>query len=118
MKLLVTGASGLIGSALTADLEARGHSVVRLVRRAPRGAGEAAWDPDRGTLDRAALAGVEGAVHLAGERLDAGRWTPERKRRIRASRVRGGGRRLPSDAARSRPRLSRGRSRRRWCPHR
>ncbi len=90
MKILVSGASGLIGSALVPVLTASGHDVIRLVRSQPA-AGEAAvrWDPEAGTLDAAGLEGLDAVVHLAGENLAEGRWTAEKKRRIRESRVKG-----------------------------
>ncbi|HSE28182.1 MAG TPA: TIGR01777 family oxidoreductase [Gemmatimonadales bacterium] len=84
----VTGASGLLGSALTAFLTTGGHAVRPLVRRRP-GPGEIAWNPDAGTIDREALEGVDAVVHLAGESIGLGRWDAERKRRIRESRVAG-----------------------------
>lgn len=90
MKILVSGASGLIGSALVPVLTASGHDVIRLVRSQPA-AGEAAvrWDPEAGTLDAAGLEGLDAVVHLAGENLAEGRWTAEKKRRIRESSVKG-----------------------------
>jgi uncharacterized protein (TIGR01777 family) len=87
-SIALTGSSGLIGSALTPVLAARGWAVRPLVRRAA-GAGEVRWDPAAGTLDLDVLRGVTAAVHLAGEPLAEGRWTEERKRRIRSSRVQG-----------------------------
>jgi len=84
----VTGASGLIGSALVPALAAHGHRVLRLVRRAPA-VGEAHWNPMRAELDPHVLEGVDAVVHLAGESLAAGRWTHARKHRILDSRVRG-----------------------------
>lgn len=85
----VTGASGFIGSALTAALGAEGTRVLRLVRRRARPeSGEVAWDPERGTIDAAPLEGVDAVVHLAGESIDS-RWTGEGKRRLRESRVAG-----------------------------
>lgn len=88
MKVVVSGASGLIGSALVPHLRARGHEVLTLVRREPRAAGEVRWNP--GTpLDPAALAGVQGAVHLAGAGVGDHRWTDEYKATIRSSRVDG-----------------------------
>lgn len=86
--IAVTGATGFVGRALVASLTRDGARVLRLVRRAP-GPGEAWWDPAAGRLDPAALEGVDGVVHLAGESIAAGRWTAERKRRIRDSRVEG-----------------------------
>ncbi len=87
MKVVVSGASGLVGTALTAFLETGGHEVVRLVRGAPRGAGEIAWDPAAGTIDARALEGADAVIHLSGENVSAGRWTDERKRRIVESRA-------------------------------
>jgi uncharacterized protein len=86
MKVVVSGASGLIGSALVPALEAAGHEVVRLVRREARGPSEVAWDPAAGTIDAAGLAGVDAAVNLSGANLNR-RWTAARKREIRDSRV-------------------------------
>jgi len=87
LRVAVTGSSGLIGSELTRRLEAEGHTVLRLVRRPPRGAGEVEWNPE-GRTDAAALEGVDAVVNLAGENVGE-RWTAERKRRIRESRVEG-----------------------------
>jgi uncharacterized protein len=86
-SVAVTGASGLVGTALCARLEADGARVLRLVRRPARTAQELAWDPAAGRLDAAALEGVEAAVHLAGVNLAAGRWSARRKRELWASRV-------------------------------
>lgn len=88
MTVAISGASGLVGSALAGSLRAAGVEVLPLVRR-PAGPGEIAWDPERGTVDEAKLARVEAIVHLAGESIAGGRWTPERRRRIVDSRVRG-----------------------------
>jgi uncharacterized protein (TIGR01777 family) len=88
MKVLVTGSSGLIGSAVVENLIAGGHSVIRLVRRAP-GQNEIHWDPAAGTIDAAGLEGLDAVVHLAGENVAQGRWTQEKKKRIRDSRVEG-----------------------------
>ena len=90
MRVLVTGSSGFIGSALSARLESEGHGVVRLVRREPRpGTGEARWDPEAGHIDGGALDGIDGVVHLAGENIANRRWSDEQKARIRDSRTRG-----------------------------
>jgi uncharacterized protein (TIGR01777 family) len=92
----VSGATGLIGGALAQRLTRDGHEVVPLVRRIPQPSERAiAWDPERGTIDRAALAGCDVVVHLAGENV-FGRWTAAKKRRIRESRV--VGTRLVSEA--------------------
>ena len=88
-RIAVTGARGLIGTALCRRLEESGHTVVRLVRREPLGTNEVRWDPVGGTVDTQGLAGVRAVVHLAGENLSSGRWTAARKRRIRDSRIAG-----------------------------
>jgi len=87
-SVAVTGASGLLGSALLPALRAAGWNPRALVRRAAR-PGEVEWDPAAGTLNLVALEGVDAAVHLAGESVAAGRWTAEAKRRIRDSRILG-----------------------------
>ena len=86
MRVVVSGASGLIGSALVPALEAAGHEVSRLVRRRPSGPGEIAWNPPTATLDAGLLEGVDAAVNLSGATIGR-RWTPQRKREILASRV-------------------------------
>jgi len=90
MNVVVSGSSGLIGSNLVPYLRTCGDQVGRLSRRSGGGTDElsVAWDPARGTIDSARLEGVDGVVHLAGEPI-AGRWTPEKKRMIRESRVAG-----------------------------
>nr|WP_284290558.1 NAD-dependent epimerase/dehydratase family protein [Angustibacter aerolatus] len=75
MKIAVTGASGLIGSALVRHLQSDGHTVLRLVRRAPRASDEVRWDPSAGLVDLPALQGVEGVAHLAGAGVGDHRWT-------------------------------------------
>lgn len=90
MKVLITGSSGLIGSALVSQLTEQGHHVVRLVRRAVApGENIAVWDPAAGKLEPSALGQTDAVVHLAGESINALRWTDERKERMRNSRVRG-----------------------------
>ncbi|TGN77911.1 TIGR01777 family protein [Streptomyces bauhiniae] len=86
-RIAVTGASGLIGSALVRSLTADGHQVVRLVRREPQGPDEVRWDPQESYVDAAGLAGVHAVVNLAGAGIGDKRWTPEYKRMIRDSRV-------------------------------
>jgi len=88
VKVLVSGSSGLIGSALVPALRQAGHQVVRLVRRRPEPPDEFFWLPDAGQLDRSALEGVDAVVHLAGETIGK-RWTSSAKERIRASRIEG-----------------------------
>src|SRR5450432_4312290 len=89
MRVAISGASGLIGGALAADLASDGHEAVRLVRRAARSPDEIGWDPQTtaGGLDPAALTGVSAVVHLAGAPIAAGRWTQSRKAELRASRI-------------------------------
>jgi uncharacterized protein (TIGR01777 family) len=86
ITVAVTGATGLIGTALVERLRARGHTVRRLVRSSPQ-PGDVLWDPARGTPAPDALTGVDAVVHLAGEPV-AHRWTAKRKRAIHESRVR------------------------------
>ena len=87
MNVLISGATGLIGSALVPELEANGHTVTRL-SRSQTGANTIRWDPSAGTID-GELEGMEAVVHLAGESIAQGRWNPEKKRRILDSRVQG-----------------------------
>ncbi|MGH3327073.1 MAG: TIGR01777 family oxidoreductase [Streptomycetales bacterium] len=89
LHVAVTGASGLIGGALSAFLTSGGHRVTRLVRRSPAGPDEAGWDPPSGTLDTERLRGVDAVVHLAGAPIAGARWSPDHKRRVRESRVQG-----------------------------
>ena len=89
MRVAVSGASGLIGTALTAALSEQGHDVLRLVRRPASGPAEIAWDPPRGQVEADKLEGLDAVVHLAGTSIAASRWTAARKAEIRASRVAG-----------------------------
>lgn len=86
-SVAVTGSTGFLGSALVAALLRDGHRVLPVVRTAP-GAGEVGWDPAAGIVEREKLEGVDAVVHFAGESIGE-RWSAERKRRIRESRVRG-----------------------------
>ena len=92
MKVAVTGATGLIGSALVPFLRSSGHEAAPL-RRAPANQygvdDDPSWDPDTGALSAGALDGVDAVVHLAGENIAGGRWTVDRKARIRDSRIDG-----------------------------
>jgi hypothetical protein len=88
LRVAVTGAGGLLGSALVAFLTSGGHETIRLVRR-PAGPGEVRWDPERGVETPGALEGCDAVVHLAGEGIADARWSPERRRRIESSRVEG-----------------------------
>lgn len=89
MDVLVTGAHGLVGTALIPKLRADGHGVRRLVRGEPEGADDVRWDPRAGTIDDAAMDGVDAVVHLAGAGIGDKRWTAERKRLILESRTQG-----------------------------
>jgi uncharacterized protein (TIGR01777 family) len=87
MRVALAGATGLIGSALVPALRARGDRVVTLVRSSGSATPDAwPWDPERGVLDAAGLAGCDVVIHLGGVSVDA-RWTPAYKRAIRESRV-------------------------------
>ena len=89
MRVAVSGSTGLIGGALVERLRREGHTVARLVRSAKdAGPGDIVWDPDAGTIDAGALEGMDAVVHLAGENVGT-RWTEEKKRRIRDSRING-----------------------------
>ena len=88
MKILITGSSGLIGSALIPLLADQGHHLVRMVRRltAP-GEDAVVWDPSAAKLELRALEQMDAVVHLAGENIGAARWNKARKKRMRNSRV-------------------------------
>jgi uncharacterized protein (TIGR01777 family) len=89
VRVAITAASGLIGTALAADLSADGAEVVRLVRRQARSDAEIGWDPQApdGGLDPASLSGVDAVVHLSGAPIAGGRWTNARKAVLRSSRI-------------------------------
>ena len=89
MRVLVSGSHGLVGKALIRSLTSDGHEIVRLVRGKPAGATEIEWHPNHEKIDAAALEGLDAVVHLAGESIASGRWTEEKKRAIRDSRVKG-----------------------------
>ncbi len=87
MKILVSGATGLVGSALVKTAQAQGHEVFGLTRAAGRGASMITWDPENAKLDGHLLEGFDAVVHLAGDNIAHGRWTEAKKQRIRDSRV-------------------------------
>jgi uncharacterized protein (TIGR01777 family) len=86
VKVVVAGSSGLIGTALVDALRGDGHTVVRLVRRAPRAADEIQWDPAQ-PLSPAKLSGVEAAINMCGVGVAAKRWSDAFKRELLDSRV-------------------------------
>jgi len=88
-KVVMSGASGLIGSALAGQLAGAGIEVIKLVRRSARASGEVTWDPTEpaGGLEHDVLAGADAVVHLSGAPLAGGRWTQARKAELRASRI-------------------------------
>jgi uncharacterized protein len=90
MKILVSGSHGLVGKALAPSLERDGHEVFTLVRgKARPGVHEIEWHPNQNEIAAGSLEGFDSVIHLAGESIASGRWTEEKKRRIRDSRVKG-----------------------------
>ncbi len=88
-RIAVTGATGMIGSALVGHLKSEGHTVQKLVRRPVVSSDEIAWDPKAGTIDLAALEGVDAIIHLAGANVGDRRWTKRYKAEILNSRLLG-----------------------------
>ena len=88
MKVLISGSRGLVGSETVEYLTRRGHEVTRLLRpNSSNGHQGVMWDPQAKTVDKAGLNGFNGVIHLAGENIASGRWTPQKKERLVASRV-------------------------------
>ena len=87
-RIVVSGATGLIGGELLPALRRAGWSPERLTRHPPAGS-DIHWDPAKGTVDADRLDGAEAVIHLAGENIGDRRWTDDRKRRIRESRIQG-----------------------------
>jgi uncharacterized protein (TIGR01777 family) len=88
MRILVTGASGLVGSALVEKLRGEGRTVNRMVRPGGSAApGDVGWNPENGWVETGGLEGADAIVHLAGANIGEGRWTEARKKVLRASRV-------------------------------
>ncbi len=88
MNVLITGSTGLIGSALVSSLSSQGHRVTPLVRRPPQSQ-EIPWDPEKRILVPNRIEGFDAVIHLAGDPIAKGRWTPQKKEKIRRSRVEG-----------------------------
>ena len=86
MKIIISGASGLIGTQLVKHLANNGHEVVRLVRRSPK-SGEVQWNPAAGSLDAAALEGSDAVIHLSGAGIGDKRWTNAYRKEILDSRT-------------------------------
>jgi uncharacterized protein len=92
MNILISGSSGLVGSALSTALQSQGHTLARLVRRsADHTRREVYWDPEQGSIDKTPLVDIapEVVINLAGENIAGGRWNARRKAAIRNSRVNG-----------------------------
>jgi uncharacterized protein (TIGR01777 family) len=89
VRVAISGAGGLIGSALSDALRTRGDHVLRLTRTGVTAGDAISWDPEGGRIDAPALEGLDGVVHLAGEGIGERRWSDEQKRRIKESRTRG-----------------------------
>jgi uncharacterized protein (TIGR01777 family) len=87
MRILLSGASGFLGSRLIPHLRAAGHETVQLVRRAPADASQRRWDPESGVLDPDVLAGVDAVVNLTGANVGERRWTDAYKKVLVNSRV-------------------------------
>ena len=88
-RIAITGSSGLIGTALVGHLKSEGHTVQRLVRRAPVAVDEITWDPQTGYVDLSALEGVDAVIHLAGAPVDGKRWSKKYRAEILNSRLMG-----------------------------
>jgi uncharacterized protein (TIGR01777 family) len=95
MRILISGSTGLVGTALVEKLSREGHTVARLVRRGTSGAGNSTdgrsqnvpWDPVAGEFDAAGAEGADALVHLAGASIAGGRWNAARKQLLRTSRI-------------------------------
>ncbi len=92
LRILITGGSGILGTALKPLLTTGGHAVWSLVRRTPKpGANEIYWNPEKDEIDTASFPELDGVIHLAGDNIGQGRWTENKKQRVIDSRVQGTG---------------------------
>jgi uncharacterized protein (TIGR01777 family) len=89
MRILVSGSHGLVGKALITALETDGHEIYRLVRHAPDSSKEIEWSPERYSIAISMIEGFDAVFHLAGESIASGRWSDEKKLKIRESRTKG-----------------------------
>jgi len=89
MKILVSGSHGLVGKTLIKALEIDGHEIYRLVRHAPDSSKEIEWSPERYSIAISMIEGFDAVCHLAGESIASGRWSDEKKLKIRESRTKG-----------------------------
>lgn len=89
LRVAITGASGLLGTALHGLLDTGGHQVITLVRRPSSDPNQLRWDPTTGQIDADKLEGIDALIHLAGANVADGRWTPDRKQNILQSRTQG-----------------------------
>src|SRR6187399_121573 len=89
MKVLITGASGLIGTELQKSFAAKGYDMLLASRKEPVDDKYIQWDVETGFTEPDKLEGIDAVVHLAGENIAGLRWTDEKKKAIRDSRVRG-----------------------------
>ena len=87
MRVLVTGSTGLVGVPLQEYLQEQGHTVVQLVRKTPQSPSQIFWSPEQEQINTSQLNGFDAVIHLAGDNIAQGRWTAEKKERIRNSRV-------------------------------
>ncbi len=106
LRILISGASGVLGRELIPLLTTGGHEVFRLVRRAPEpDSNEIFWNPDEGILEVSKIPEIDGIIHLAGEYIGLSRWAEQRKQRVLDSRIKGT-RLLARTAAKMSPRPS------------
>jgi len=89
MRILISGSHGLVGNALSSELTKDGHQIVSLVRHKSGSLSEIEWHPNQGSIESEHVSGFDAVIHLAGESIASGRWTDEKKQKIRDSRVKG-----------------------------